>query len=921
MNITRPDSGVRARRHLATAAALTLAAGMLVLPVQPAFADEAIDGARTAGDTVFPNVGNGGYDALDYDVAIAWTPDAVQPDSRVTGHFEAASTTMTAHAAQPLRTFSLDFEGLEIDSVTVNGEPAAWERDVDASAIKYKLIITPATPVSGNFTTTIAYHGAPVTHIDADGSAEGWNRTTDGAILLGQPVGMMAGYPHNNTPADKATYTFTIDIPSQLSAANGTGLSDAAAVSNGELQSRTPSADGTRTTWVWRQDKQMASELAVIGIGRYDIIEGDITLSDGRVIPSWSFMDSTLSAANKTTITNRVAQLETFTQNLEKVYGPYPGNSTGVIVDTVPAQVNYALETQDRSFFPSAGSVGGNTLIHELVHQWYGNNVAPSTWTDIWIGEGMATWGPTHYNSAAGFGSGNSTEQTYFTSWNNTAPGSANWNIPPGAQTNSANLYGYQTYTRSAQFWEALKIAIGDDAFFALVKEWQARYGGTSVAGAQLKALAEELSGRDLTALWEDWILTPGKPAWPEKLTVTLTTPEREEALERGDEVEYTLTAANTGRIPLATSVVTIDATSLLNSATLADPLPAGLTLDGKTLSWAVPATATGADASVTFSATVRDSASGGTLDAAAHVATLGGTCTECSTSLAVTEYALDPSPKPAISGEPRESLTLTAKASGWPSGTALAYQWNVAGKAVAGATGATFVVPASAVGKTVTVTVTGTKDGFLPTTATSDPTARVLKMPFRDVNASSKFAKEIFWMSDTGLSTGIKKTDAQGNVYSVYEPKANVTREAMAAFLYRLDAPQGYRPPRTSPFSDVRTTDKFYTQIAWMYETGLSTGIRKASGKPAYAPKSTITREAMAAFLYRMNAPKTYLPPKTSPFADVRPGDKFYREISWMHASGVSTGIKQPSGKPAYGPASSVTREAMAAFLYRSEH
>jgi hypothetical protein len=76
-----------------------------------------------------------------------------------------------------------------------------------------------------------------------------------------------------------------------------------------------------------------------------------------------------------------------------------------------------------------------------------------------------------------------------------------------------------------------------------------------------------------------------------------------------------------------------------------------------------------------------------------------------------------------------------------------------------------------------------------------------------------------------------------------------------------------------------------------------------------------------MAAFMFRKDAPKGYTAPKTSPFAAVRPGDKFYKEIAWMSRSGLSTGIKQPSGKPVYAAKSNVTREAMAAFLYRAEH
>ncbi|SJN08392.1 metallopeptidase [Leucobacter sp. 7(1)] len=722
--------GAKMRRGGGLIAAATLAASLLLIPAPAAFADDvapAIPGPLTAGDPVFPNVGNGGYDALDYQVSLTWTPDPLpQAGPLMAGSIDAATTTMTARAAQPLSSFALDFEGMEVDSVTVNGTPATFTRAQDADAISFKLIITPATPVSGEFTTTIAYHGVPVTHIDADGSAEGWSRTTDGAILLGQPVGMMAGYPHNNTPGDKATATFTLDIPTTLSAADGSNPGPAAAVSTGELLSRTPSEDGARTTWVWQQRKQLASELALIAIGRYDIVEGEITLTSGRTIPSWSFMDSQLSAADKEKVRSSVARLQTVTQQLESLYGPYPGNSTGVVVDSVPRAINYALETQDRSFFPSANSVAGNTLIHEVAHQWYGNNVSPTTWTDIWIAEGMATWAPRYVNSTDGFGTGNTTETSFYEDWQRTPADSDAWAIAPGAQTDSAMLYDYQTYSRGGQFWEALKIAIGDENYRAVVAEWQTRYAGTSVAGAQLRALAEEISGRDLDAFWEAWILTPAKPAWPEKLTASLTTPERSASLERGDRVSYSLSAANTGLAPLASSVITVDVTTLLASATLDTPLPAGLTLEGTTLTWAVPETAAGATATTEFAATVTDSASGGTIDTVAAVATLGGTCTDCSTSLPISEYEITPAPVPVIAGEARVASTLTAATAGWPEATVFTHQWNVGGVPVPGASDTSFVIPESALGETVTVTATGTAPGHLPTAATSSATAAV---------------------------------------------------------------------------------------------------------------------------------------------------------------------------------------------------
>jgi hypothetical protein len=186
----------------------------------------------------------------------------------------------------------------------------------------------------------------------------------------------------------------------------------------------------------------------------------------------------------------------------------------------------------------------------------------------------------------------------------------------------------------------------------------------------------------------------------------------------------------------------------------------------------------------------------------------------------------------------------------------------------------------------------------------------------FTDVKKGQKFYTEIAWMAAEGISTGVK----QANGTYQYQPKNNVTREAMAAFLYRQYGDKNFKAPSKSPFTDVKPGDKFYQEIAWMASEGISTGVKQANGTVKFQPKSGITREAMAAFMYRIDEGKKPAVPAVSPFADVQKGDKFYREIAWMSQSGLSTGIKQPSGKPVYAAKSNVTREAMAAFLYRAE-
>ena len=197
--------------------------------------------------------------------------------------------------------------------------------------------------------------------------------------------------------------------------------------------------------------------------------------------------------------------------------------------------VGYALETQDRPFFP--GNIGQNTFVHELAHQWYGDAVAPADWNGLWVNEGMATWAPTN--------AGGDTETTYFNAWN----GSFNWTIPPSGMTCPSQLFGWQSYTRGAMTYEALRAAIGDPAFFQLIKQWQTDFSGQTKKWTDLIDLAEQISGRDLTAFFQDWIYDNNKPAWPGKLSLVLGAAPGAGPVPAGSAMSYSLAATNTGKV------------------------------------------------------------------------------------------------------------------------------------------------------------------------------------------------------------------------------------------------------------------------------------------------------------------------------------------------------------------------------------
>jgi hypothetical protein len=212
-----------------------------------------------------------------------------------------------------------------------------------------------------------------------------------------------------------------------------------------------------------------------------------------------------------------------------------------------------------------------------------------------------------------------------------------------------------------------------------------------------------------------------------------------------------------------------------------------------------------------------------------------------------------------------------------------------------------------------VVVLVVGPGLVVLPSAVAADPVVESV-VSFSDVPESSQFATEISWLAASGISTG---WDAGSGVRQ-YRPLESIARDAMAAFLYRHAGSPAFTAPVTSPFTDVPAGAAFYKEITWLASEGISTGWDVGNGKREYRPLSPIARDAMAAFLYRYADKPAFTAPTVSPFADVPAGGGFYQEITWLAASGISTGWDVGNGARQYRPLTGIARDAMAAFLYR---
>ncbi|MBT2213229.1 M1 family metallopeptidase [Actinomadura sp. NEAU-AAG7] len=456
-------------------------------------------GAPGVGDAYFPLEGNGGYDVQHYSLDLRYDPDYDQLDGTVT---------ITAKATQDLSSFDLDLSGLDVDRVKVNRQKADYKRRGQ------ELIITPRKGLrkGKTFTAVVTYGGVPQTIVGSPivfGSPYGFLHTPDGAFVGGEPNGASTWFPVNDHPSDKATYDYKIAVPKGLRVvANGllTGTENTVA----SFSRRRSAAEAS--VFKWREDSPMASYLTTIDIGKWEIREGR---TPGG-LRNYTAVDPALLAAQPDALNFFYSTTSEATDLWAKTFGPYPFSTTGAIGDDARFNgqpLGFSLETQGKPVYSAVRNTG--TIAHELAHQWFGDSVSPQRWQDVWLNESFASWSGWYWAEKHGGATvHDAARATYNSRPFPDAPGSPFWSVVT-ANPQRDTMFNARVYSGGAMALQFLRERIGDDKFFTLLRTWVAQHRHGNATTEQFTALAQKVSGQDLTQFFKEWIYSPTKPELP----------------------------------------------------------------------------------------------------------------------------------------------------------------------------------------------------------------------------------------------------------------------------------------------------------------------------------------------------------------------------------------------------------------------
>ena len=411
-----------------------------------------------------------------------------------------ASTRIHLTIVKPTREIDIDFGDLTIDRVTLEGRSYEFHRKDGKLHLDLPQAASPGDP----YIIEVFYHGKP----------------KDGLILTkdedGKPSAVGDNWPDRvhhwipvlDHPSAKATVTFNITAPAGQEV-----------VANGRLDHVETTASGQRT-WTYSEGVPIPPYCMIIGVGQFAMLE----LGQQKPTQISYYVPRSERELAVKGFLPAMPSVEFFT---EKV-APYPYEKLALIVGATRygGMENSSAIVFTSTLFKRNSSVGmsktyptvpfGNvTLIaHEIAHQWFGDSVTESTWSDLWLSEGFATY------FAGLFVQRHESEEAFQRYMRNAATSVFEYEkkkrVPIFDRDTESlmELLNPNNYQKGAWVLHMLRSNLGDDAFFRGIRAYYESHKNSVATTEDLRAALEKASGKDLRAFFTRWVYDSGHPQY-----------------------------------------------------------------------------------------------------------------------------------------------------------------------------------------------------------------------------------------------------------------------------------------------------------------------------------------------------------------------------------------------------------------------
>ena len=388
---------------------------------------------------------------------------------RVTGH-----ATLTVRRVAP-GDLVLHADGPVVSSLEVDGAPASWTTVSEE-------IRVPLDAEVASVDVRWTWSGPS----DPSGGLQ-WGNVT---FSFHEPEAARKWLVLHDVPSDKFTLHWQVEAPD-----------DQVVAANGVLAGTEPAGEGW-TRWTYDFAAPIASYLVAVHVAPY------VRLEDTRgEVPVYAWVLPGMESEAEDTFGTTPDMISFFSER----FGPYAWPSYGNAV----APFGGAMEHTTVTTFGEdlVGDPFGELVnAHELAHHWFGDDVTLADWPDIWLNEGFASYAEALWYEQAYGQEGLTAYASYY------VDSYRRWNGYEGVFPlyDPAYLWGGTVYDKGAMVVHMLRHVVGDDAFFEILRAWQARYHFSNAATADFTALASEVAGEDLAWFFDPWLYAAGEPTWEE---------------------------------------------------------------------------------------------------------------------------------------------------------------------------------------------------------------------------------------------------------------------------------------------------------------------------------------------------------------------------------------------------------------------